>query len=50
MPGPKYTDAPTLAIQELLDLLRLQQLANKAKAPERTAAAVSTADHCQRGA
>jgi len=38
MPGPVYTDAPTLAIQELLDLLRLQQLATKAKAPERTAA------------
>ena len=38
MPGPQYTDAPTLAIQELLDLLRLQQLANKARAPERTCA------------
>ena len=38
MPGPGYTDAPTLAIQELLDLLRLQQLATKATAPERTAA------------
>ena len=38
MPGPQYTDAPTLAIQELLDLLRLQQLATKATAPERTAA------------
>lgn len=33
-----YTDAPTLAMQELIDLLRLQQLATAAKAPDRTAA------------
>lgn len=51
MAAPQYTDAPTLAIQELLDLLRLQQLANKARAPERTAAQyiddpLGFVDHC----
>jgi hypothetical protein len=37
-PRPQYTDAPTLALKELLDLIELQKLGQKAKAPERTCA------------
>ena len=35
---PGYTDAPTLALKELLDLVELQKLGARARAPERTCA------------
>ncbi len=34
----RFTDDPTLAVQELLELIELQRLGDKARAPERTCA------------
>lgn len=37
-PRQQFTEVPTLALKELLDLIELQKLGQKARAPERTAA------------
>lgn len=49
----QYTEVPTLALRELLDLLELQKLGQKAQAPSRTAAQyiddpLGFVDHCVR--